>query len=62
MIIDTDKHNCGNCKMWITVKPKIDHPQITTPATLTKCSADNGCNITGPKFYCANHQLDKGKL
>ena len=45
-----EKNNCGNCKYWTRFSDKHN---------LRKCLGDNGCNVTGDKFFCASWEKIK---
>ena len=62
-MFDPSKQNCGTCKLWIKAIPTkdIEELKLEKQTPLMKCAGNNGCKITGPKFFCANWEKSKGK-
>lgn len=45
MLFNTDTNNCSSCRWWIKANQE---------GTLMQCAGDNGCELTGDKFFCGN--------
>ena len=49
-ISDLESKTCATCKYWTRFSDKHN---------LRKCLGDNGCNVTGDKFFCASWEKIK---
>lgn len=66
MLVDTEKTNCSNCKLWLPYKvPEavLNHPMMNPNniGELKACNGKYGFGITGVTFYCTKHELKKDK-
>ena len=49
-LLNKPADTCSTCKFWVKSQKNT---------TLMKCDGDNGCELTGPNFYCGNWEKTK---